>query len=99
MVNDLQVAIVPAVIVAGVSGPQAVGKLLVLSQVILSLQLPFAVFPLVQFTSSRGKMGSSVNRWYIKTVGWALTAIIAGLNVYLIIQSIRTNEFSAATVA
>ena len=64
-------AIVPAVIVAALYGESGTAKLLVLSQVILSLQLPFAVIPLVRFTSDREKMGPFVSpRWVASWRGW-----------------------------
>lgn len=87
------IAIIPASIVAGVAGARGVGKLLVLSQVILSLQLSFAVVPLVQFTSSRKKMGSFVNGWVMMLIAGAITLLIAGLNGYLVISAIVNNSF------
>jgi manganese transport protein len=78
------VAIVPAVIVAHWYGEHGVGKLLVLSQVILSLQLSFAVVPLVLFTSDRQKMGRFVNaRWLVALAG-IVTVVIIGLNGWLL---------------
>jgi manganese transport protein len=78
------IAIVPAVIVTLWAGEKATGQLLILSQVVLSLQLPFAVVPLVMFTASRSKMGVFVApRWL--TVAAALTAtIIIALNAKLV---------------
>ena len=70
------VAIVPAVIVAALWGEGGVGRLLVLSQVVLSLQLPFAVIPLVQFTGDRSKMGALTNGPWIKALAWAAAAAI-----------------------
>ncbi|KAK9815840.1 hypothetical protein WJX72_010582 [[Myrmecia] bisecta] len=89
-------AIIPAAIVAGVMGDKGAGRLLVLSQVILSLTLSFAVIPLVHFTSSRKKMHNYVNGWVATTAGCLLATIIAGLNAYLIVQTIRTGEFGQA---
>ncbi|HTI70393.1 MAG TPA: Nramp family divalent metal transporter [Candidatus Limnocylindria bacterium] len=80
------VAIVPAVIVSVKYGSGATAKLLVLSQVILSLQLSFAVVPLVMFTSNRAKMGEFVNGPIVKMVGWTLAVVIAGLNATLLYQ-------------
>ncbi len=80
------VAIVPAMIVALKYGEAGVGKLLVLSQVILSLQLSFAVFPLINFTSSRDKMGEFVNSKSLVAISYITAFIIAGLNLYLVIQ-------------
>ena len=78
------VAIVPAVIVAALWGEGGVGKLLILSQVVLSLQLPFAVIPLVQFTSDRAKMGPLVNGAWIRALAWAAAAAIVALNLKLL---------------
>ena len=77
------VAIVPAVIVVVLYGERGTGALLVLSQVVLSLQLPFAVFPLVSFTSDRRKMGALVAPRWIQILAWIVAVIIAALNVYL----------------
>ncbi|MEW5701585.1 MAG: Nramp family divalent metal transporter [Candidatus Zixiibacteriota bacterium] len=83
------VAIVPAVIVAGFSGERGVGQLLILSQVILSLQLGFAVVPLVQFTSDRKKMGRFANRRWLVIVAWIVTFVIITLNVFMLAQTVR----------
>ena len=80
------IAIIPAVIVVGLYGSLGTTKLIILSQVILSLQLSFAVFPLVQFTSDRAKMGEFVNPGWLKILSWTVAVIIAVLNVYLIVQ-------------
>jgi manganese transport protein len=80
------IAIIPAVIVVGLYGSLGTTKLIILSQVILSLQLSFAVFPLVQFTSDRAKMGGFVNPGWLKVLSWSVAVIIAVLNVYLIVQ-------------
>lgn len=82
------VAIIPAVIVASMYGEQGVGKLLVLSQVILSLQLSFAVVPLVLFTSDKAKMDGFVNPLWLKILAWTITLIIGGLNAYLLVQTV-----------
>src|SRR2546426_2602917 len=82
-------AIVPAVIVTALYGEHGTGKLLVLSQVILSLQLSFAVFPLVMFTSDRKKMGEFVNAPWLRALSWSTAALIATLNTWLLIQAIR----------
>jgi len=81
------VAIVPAVFVVVLYGERGTGALLVLSQVILSLQLPFAVFPLVSFTSNRRKMGDLVAPYWIRVLAWTVAVIIAALNVYLLYQT------------
>jgi manganese transport protein len=64
-------------------------SLLLLSQVILSLQLPFAVVPLVMFTSDAKRMGAFVNPPWLKGLAWITTAVIIGLNVYLLPQLYR----------
>ncbi len=81
------VAIVPAVIVVILYGERGTGALLVLSQVILSLQLPFAVFPLVSFTSDRRKMGDLVAPRWVQVLAWIVAVIIAALNAYLLYQT------------
>lgn len=82
-------AIVPAVIVAVYFGERGTAKLLILSQVVLSMQLSFAVFPLVIFTSSKAKMGEYVNPPWLKRVAYAVAFVIAGLNVWLLAQVVR----------
>jgi manganese transport protein len=68
-------------------GEKGTGALLILSQVILSLQLPFAVFPLVSFTSDRHKMGVFVAPRWVQALAWTIAAIIAALNVWLLYQT------------
>ena len=80
------IAIIPAVIVAALYGASGVNKLLILSQVILSLQLSFAVVPLVWFTSSKLKMGRFANSPALASTAWIVTAIIVALNGYLLVQ-------------
>lgn len=80
------IAIVPAVIVAIIYGESGTAKLLVLSQVILSMQLSFAVFPLVAFTSDKLKMGEFANPVWLKSLAYAVALIIAGLNIWLLLQ-------------
>ena len=82
------VAVVPAAIVCIVAGEKGIEKLLVLSQVVLSMQLSFAVFPLVLFTGERAKMGEFVNPPWVKVLAWFTALIIAGLNVWLLWQTI-----------
>jgi manganese transport protein len=79
-------AIVPAVIVAILYGESGTAKLLVMSQVVLSLQLSFAVFPLVRFTSDRLKMGEFVNPAWLRVLSYFIAFFIAALNVWLIAQ-------------
>lgn len=83
------IAICPAIIVIAVQGDQAVNNLLVLSQVILGLQLPFAMVPLMQFTSSRKQMGRYVNNRLLLVVGWGSCAIITALDVYGLVSMLR----------
>jgi manganese transport protein len=83
------IAIVPAVIVSVLYGESGTARLLVLSQVILSLQLSFAVFPLVRFTSDRAKMGAFVNAWWLKALAYLVALVIATLNAWLLFQTAR----------
>jgi len=80
-------AIVPAVIVIVFFGERSTGNLLVLSQVILSLQLSFAVVPLVMFTSDRRLMGEFVNPKWLKVLAWSVALIIISLNLWLLFQT------------
>src|SRR3954465_11937622 len=82
-------AIIPAVVVTAMLGESGTGKLLILSQVILSMQLSFAVFPLVMFTSDRAKMGEFTNPAWLKALAWAVALVIAGLNAWLLFQIAR----------
>jgi manganese transport protein len=79
-------AIVPAVGIAIAFGDSGLANLLIASQVVLSLQLPFAVIPLVWFTSSRKKMGMFVNPLWMKVIVFSIAAIIGTLNVWLIVN-------------
>ncbi len=78
------IAIVPAVIVTALYGQSGTAKLLIWSQVILSLQLSFAVIPLVQFTGSRAKMGEFVNPRWLNILAWATALLILLLNLKLL---------------
>jgi manganese transport protein len=80
------IAIVPAVIVAWLYGESGTARLLVLSQVVLSLQLPFAVIPLVMFTSDKIKMGEFANPAWVKILAWVTTTIIVVLNIKLLLD-------------
>jgi manganese transport protein len=82
------IAIVPAVIVTAVSGEKGAAGLLIFSQVILSFQLSFATFPLLLFTSDKGKMGEFVNSRLTQVVGWFVCLLIAALNVWLLYQTL-----------
>jgi manganese transport protein len=81
------IAIIPAVIVTALLGENGTAQLLILSQVILSMQLSFAVIPLVMFTSDKAKMGEFVNPGWMKIGGWFLAIVIAVLNAYLLWQN------------
>jgi manganese transport protein len=81
------IAIVPAVIVIAIYGDGGTTPLIILSQVVLSLQLPFAVFPLVMFTGDPHKMGPFANPVWVKVLAWTVAIIIAFLNVYLLYQT------------
>jgi manganese transport protein len=83
------IAIIPAIAVTSISGEKGTTNLLVLSQVILSLQLSFAVFPLVMFTSDKIKMGEFVNRAWLKYLAWFVAMVIASLNAWLLLQTFR----------
>ena len=82
-------AIVPAVIVIGLYGEGKVTSLLILSQVVLSFQLPFAVIPLVQFTNDRAKMGAFANSRFTSILAWTLAAAILGFNFELLWLTLR----------
>ncbi|WP_425230669.1 Nramp family divalent metal transporter [Sphingomonas sp.] len=77
-------AIVPAVLVVGAAGDAGATRLLVLSQVVLSLQLPFAVVPLVVFTGSRRLMGDLTAPRWLQALAWAIAAVIIALNATLL---------------
>ncbi len=83
------IAIIPAFIVTFIYGEKGIGNLLVLSQVILSMQLSFAVIPLILFTNDRAKMGRFVNSFALKCVVWAVAGIILSLNLYLLYFALR----------
>ncbi|HYL31203.1 MAG TPA: Nramp family divalent metal transporter [Gemmatimonadales bacterium] len=83
------IAIVPAVIVTALYGEKGTGALLILSQVILSLQLSFAVVPLVQFTGDRAKMGQFASGPLLKGAAWLVAAAIMGLNGWLLLGTLR----------
>jgi manganese transport protein len=82
------IAIVPAVIVTALYGERGAVGLLILSQVILSLQLSFAVVPLVRFTGERSKMGEFANGRLLSAVAWSVAAVIVGLNGWLLVGTI-----------
>ena len=78
------IAILPAVVVTVWAGEKATGQLLILSQVVLSLQLPFAVVPLVMFTASRSKMGPFVAPRWLTVLAAVTAAVIIALNAKLV---------------
>ena len=82
------IALLPAVVVIAISGDQGTYKLLILSQVILSLQLPFAIVPLVHFTSDKLKMGSFASKLWVKVLAWITSAIIIALNGKLVYDQV-----------
>ncbi|WP_282937872.1 Nramp family divalent metal transporter [Paenibacillus sp. RC67] len=86
------IAVVPALIVTWIAGSKGTGELLLWSQVVLSLQLPFAVVPLVLFTSDKRKMGEFANPLWVKTLAWLSTGVIIALNVFLVLYIIITGH-------
>jgi manganese transport protein len=80
-------AIIPTILVVAFMGEQGTEKLLILSQVILSFQLSFAVVPLVLFTGDRKRMGEFVNPRWLQALAWTTAVVIAGLNVWLLVQT------------
>ncbi len=81
------IAIVPTILVVAIYGEHGTEKLLILSQVILSMQLSFAVIPLVKFTGDRARMGEFVNSRGLHALAWVTAVLIAGLNAWLLIQT------------
>jgi manganese transport protein len=82
-------AVIPALLAIGYYGEQQVSNLIIFSQVILSLQLPFAVIPLVLFTSNRQIMGKFVSPNWLKSMAWSIAAIIVGLNGWLLWRTVN----------
>jgi len=82
-------AILPAVLIIGIRGNSSVTELLTLSQVVLALQLPFAMFPLLQFTSSRKRMGEWKNGWFLMAGGWASAILITAMDLYGLPDSLK----------
>jgi manganese transport protein len=83
-------AIIPAVIVIGIRGDSSVNDLLTLSQVVLALQLPFAMFPLLTFTSSRKHMGSWKSGKFLLIAGWTSALLITALDLFGLPESLKT---------
>src|SRR5262249_42620104 len=81
------IAIIPAVVVIALYGDSGTGPLIILSQVVLSLQLPFAVFPLLLFTRDPHRMGPFTNPGCVKALAWAVAMVIGALNAYLLSQT------------
>jgi manganese transport protein len=92
-------AIVPAVTVLALRGDQGVLELLVLSQVVLSLQLPFAMVPLIRFTSDKRIMGSFSSPPWMRYLAWAATAAICGLSTWLVIRTLSESASEMAASA
>ncbi|MGO9596606.1 MAG: Nramp family divalent metal transporter [Isosphaeraceae bacterium] len=90
------IALIPAVLVIAMAGEQSTQKLLVLSQVVLSLQLSFAVIPLLHFTSNRRNMGAFATPWWGQILGWGAAAVIVALNGKLVVDQIGSWIESAA---
>jgi len=84
------VAIIPAILIIGIRGDSNVTDLLILSQVVLSLQLPFAMFPLLHFTSSRKRMGKWRNGWFLMITGWSSALLITVMDVYGLPDAIKS---------
>jgi manganese transport protein len=83
-------AIIPAILIIGVRGDASVNDLLTLSQVVLALQLPFAIFPLLHFTSSRKKMGAWKSGAFLLIAGWASAILITALDIWGLPDSLRS---------
>ncbi len=81
-------AIIPAALTVYFAGDSGTFKLLLLSQVILNMQLPFAVIPLIQFTNSRERMGNFANRFWVQILAWSAAALILVLDIWLVTLSI-----------
>jgi manganese transport protein len=83
------IAVIPAALTIAIVGEKATLGLLLLSQAVLSMQLPFAIVPLIQFTSDRGRMGAFANRQWVRVLAWITAAVIIGLNLMLAAQTIE----------
>ena len=83
-------AIIPAVLIIGVRGNSSVNDLLTLSQVVLALQLPFAMFPLLHFTSARKRMGAWKLGWFLIIAGWGSAIFITALNIYGLPETLKS---------
>ncbi|HEX3357316.1 MAG TPA: Nramp family divalent metal transporter [Tepidisphaeraceae bacterium] len=83
-------AILPAIFIIGIRGENSVNDLLTLSQVVLALQLPFAMFPLLHFTSSRKRMGEWKSGWFLLIAGWTSAVLITAMDIYGLPESLRS---------
>jgi manganese transport protein len=83
-------AILPAVLIIGIRGYSSVNDLLTLSQVVLALQLPFAMFPLLHFTSSRKRMGAWRSGWFLLIAGWGSAIMITAMDIYGLPESLKS---------
>jgi len=82
-------AVLPAVLIIGLRGDSSVTDLLTLSQVVLALQLPLAMFPLLHFTSSRQHMGKWRLGWFLMITGWTSALLITAMDIYGLPDSLR----------
>jgi manganese transport protein len=89
-------AILPAVLVIGIFGESKTTQLLIASQVVLSMQLGFAVCPLLRFTGEKAKMGEFANKLWLKILGWTTAAVIIALNVKLLLDTFLPTSVLAA---
>jgi manganese transport protein len=83
-------AIIPAVVIIGARGDGSVNDLLTLSQVVLALQLPFAMFPLLHFTSSRQRMGVWKSGWLLIVGGWGSAILITAMDIWGLPESLKS---------
>lgn len=83
------IAIIPALLVISIFGEEATGELLILSQVILSMQLGFAIIPLIHLTSDKKHMGIFANKTWVKVCAWIIAIIIVGLNAKLVFETVN----------
>jgi manganese transport protein len=83
-------ALTPAMVGVLTLGEHAVGRMLVMSQVVLSLQLPFAIYPLIRLTSRRDLMGAFVNAWWTSALSWCLFVVISAANAWLVLQALAS---------
>ncbi len=83
-------AIIPALLVVLIAGEESVGELLIFSQVLLSLQLGFAVIPLIHFVSDKKTMGRFVIKWYTKVAAWGITIVLIFLNLKLVTGEMKS---------